>query len=251
MFVVLFWFIGFYSQKLRWVAVTFFPQPPTANPLPPCATKFQRGMGTFSPRLVGIPSDQGKSRWGSDSLVIFGVATKQSLSHGGMADLGLSPVGGFQCFRIFFCVFFEMVRRWRHLEIIIRSSPPYPRTDGVSSASDERVESCVRRIFSDLSGFGNRWCGFRSVSYDLQLSSLVMVAALVCWSFRALARRLLVCLLEQALLWQALSGSSDGGARKAARLRLVLVFVVVARLSNELFVIFITVRNLCAVVDDY
>jgi hypothetical protein len=66
-----------------------------------------------------------------------------------------------------------------------------------------------------------------------------MVAALVRWSFRALARRLLVCLLQQALLQQALPSSGDGGARKAARLQLVLVFVVVARWSIDLFVIFI------------
>jgi hypothetical protein len=108
------------------------------------------------------------------------------------------------------------------------------------------VESCVRRIFSDLFGFGIRWCGFRSVSFDLQLSSLAMVAALVRWSFGALARRLPVCLLRQAL-----PGSGDGGARTAARLRLALVFVVVARWSNDLFVFFITFRTLCTAVDDY
>jgi hypothetical protein len=78
-----------------------------------------------------------------------------------------------------------------------------------------------------------------------------MVAALVRWSFGALARRLPVCLLQQALLRQALPGSGDGGARTAARLRLVLVSVVVARWSNDLFVIFITFRHLCTTVDDY
>jgi hypothetical protein len=82
------------------------------------------------------------------------------------------------------------------------------------------VESCVRRIFSDMFGFGIPWCGFRSVSFDLRLSSLAMVAALVRWSFGALARRLPTCLLQQALLRQGLPGSGDGGARMAARLRL-------------------------------
>jgi hypothetical protein len=50
-----------------------------------------------------------------------------------------------------------------------------------------------------------------------------LIAALVCWSFRGLARRLPGCLQQQALLRQTLSGSGDGGARTAARLRLALV----------------------------
>jgi hypothetical protein len=64
-----------------------------------------------------------------------------------------------------------------------------------------------------------------------------MVAALVRWSFGALARRLLVCLLQQVLLRQALPGFGDGGVRTAARLRLALVSVVVARWSIDLIVI--------------
>jgi hypothetical protein len=133
-----------------------------------------------------------------------------------------------------------MVRRRRHPEVRIRTSSPYPRSGGAPSASGRRVESCVRRIFSDLFGFGIHWCGFMSVSFDLRLSSLAMVAALVRWSFGALTRWLPVCLLQQALLRQALSGSDDGEARTTARLRLVLVFVVVTRWSNYLFVFFIT-----------
>jgi hypothetical protein len=78
-----------------------------------------------------------------------------------------------------------------------------------------------------------------------------MVAALVRWSFGALARQLPVFLLQQALLRQALPDSGDGGARTEARLRLALVFVVVARWSSDLFVIFITFGTLCIVVDDY
>jgi hypothetical protein len=35
------------------------------------------------------------------------------------------------------------------------------------------------------------------------------------------------------------------------RLRLTLVFVVVARWSNDLFVIFITFGTLCTSIDDY
>jgi hypothetical protein len=78
-----------------------------------------------------------------------------------------------------------------------------------------------------------------------------MVAALVRWSFRALARRLPVCLLQQALLRQALPGSGDGGVRTAARLRLALLSVVVARWSSDLIVIFITFGILCTAIDDY
>jgi hypothetical protein len=79
-----------------------------------------------------------------------------------------------------------------------------------------------------------------------------MVAALVRWSFGALARRLLACLLEQALLDKlCLAPVMEGEEGDARCLRLLLLFVVVARLSNELFVFFITFRNLCTVIDDY
>ena len=63
------------------------------------------------------------------------------------------------------------------------------------------------------------------------------------WSFVALAQRLLICLLQQALLWQALFGSGDGGAMAKARL-LVTVYVIVARWSKGLFVISITFYSL-------
>jgi hypothetical protein len=106
---------------------------------------------------------------------------------------------------------------------------------------------------TDFTGSGRflRWCGFRSVSSDLRFSSLAMVAALVRWSFGALARRLSVCLLQQALLRQALFGSGNRGVRTVARLWLALVSVVVARWSSDLIVIFITFKILCTVVDDY
>jgi hypothetical protein len=45
----------------------------------------------------------------------------------------------------------------------------------------------------------------RSYSSDLWLPSLLMVAALVCWSFEVLGQRLHVSLLQQALLRQTLS----------------------------------------------
>jgi hypothetical protein len=48
-----------------------------------------------------------------------------------------------------------------------------------------------------------------------------------------------VYLLQQTLLRQILPDSGDGAARTAARLRLVLVYAVLARWGKYLFVIFI------------
>jgi hypothetical protein len=171
----------------------------------------------------------------------------------GMVDLGLSLAGGFSILVLgFFCVFFQMVRRQRHREVRMRSPLPSPRSSDAPSASGGRVESCVRWILWHLFGFGFRWCGFRSFSSDIRLSSLAMVVALVRRSFGALARWLPVCLPQQTLLRQNLLGSGDGVAWTAARLRLALVFVVVARWSSDLFVIFITfLGTCCSVVDDY
>jgi hypothetical protein len=75
------------------------------------------------------------------------------------------------------------------------------------------VESCVRQTSWDLVGFRDRLCVFGSIFSDLRFSSSEMVAALVRWSFGALARRLPVCLLQQALLRQALPDSGDGGGQ--------------------------------------
>ena len=150
----------------------------------------------------------------------------------------------------FFGVFFEMVRRRLHLEVRIRFSLLYPRSGGATSTGGRRVELCVRRIFSDLVRFCVRSCGFRSGYSDLRLSSLAMVAALLRWSFRVLARRLPVWLLQQALLRQDLPGSSEEGVRTAARLRLASLIVVIARWSKDLFVIFITFGILYTVVDN-
>jgi hypothetical protein len=109
-----------------------------------------------------------------------------------------------------------MVRRKLHLEVRIRSSPPFPCSSGASNAGGGCVELCARRISWNLIISRVCWCGFVSVSFDLPLSSVTMVVALMRWSFGALARRLPVC---QALLRQALSGFVDGWARMAARLR--------------------------------
>ena len=108
-------------------------------------------------------------------------------------------------------------------EVGIRSFPPYPHSDG------GRMGLCaVFRIHS---------CGFTPDSFDVRLSSLLMVAALVRWSFVILAQQFFVCLLQQTL--PILFGFGDGGARMPSRLWLVLVFVVVARWSKYLFIIFI------------
>jgi hypothetical protein len=64
-----------------------------------------------------------------------------------------------------------------------------------------------------------------------------MVAPLVSCSFGSLARWLLVCLLQQALLKKALPSSGDGRAMTAARLQLALVSIVFARWYKDLFVI--------------
>ena len=69
-----------------------------------------------------------------------------------------------------------------------------------------------------------------------------MVATLVYLSYRALARRLPDCLLQQGL-----PGSGEGGPMTAACLRLASVFVVVAKWFTDMVVIFITSVVLCTV----
>jgi hypothetical protein len=144
-----------------------------------------------------------------------------------------------------------MVRRWLHLDVRIRSSPSYLRSGGASSISRGCVESCAQRISRDPIDFRVCWCGFRSVSFDLRLSSLATVATLVRWSFWFIARGIPVCLLQQALLLQPLLDFSDEGARTAARLWLALVFVVVARCSKNLLVYFIIFGFVRTDIDDY
>jgi hypothetical protein len=106
-------------------------------------------------------------------------------------------------------------------------------------------------VCPDLMGSGRFfhslvWFQVSLVSFDLRLSSLAMVVALVRWSFGAIARRLPACLLRQAL-----PDSGDGGARTAACLQLVLEFVVVSRWSKDLSVFFITFGAVCTATDDY
>jgi hypothetical protein len=100
---------------------------------------------------------------------------------GGVAGHGLSPTGGFSSFFRFFGVFFGMMRRRLHLKVKIRSSPFYPCSGGASSIDGGL---CSRRISWDSFGFRVRWCGFKSVSSNLRLSSLATVVALVRWFLR-------------------------------------------------------------------
>jgi hypothetical protein len=66
------------------------------------------------------------------------------LGLGGMADSGVSSVGGFPFLVLdFLCVFFRMVWWWRHPEVRLRSFPPYPRSDGVSSTGGGHMELFV------------------------------------------------------------------------------------------------------------
>jgi hypothetical protein len=67
------------------------------------------------------------------------------------------------------------------------------------------VEVCLRRILLVLVG----------VPIDLRFSSSATVDDLVCSSFVALARRLLICIAHQTLLYM-MPGSSEGGARRRA-----------------------------------
>ena len=82
----------------------------------------------------------------------------------------------------------------------------YLRPDDVSSIVEGGVEVYLRRISRDSVDAGLGWIcldpafvRLRSGVYrfdpsDLRLSSLAMVATLVCWSYGALARRLSDCL---------------------------------------------------------
>jgi hypothetical protein len=77
----------------------------------------------------------------------------------GPASNGLSGLGGAadpasrhrEVFYFLFSVFpmplFGMVKWGRHPEVRIRSSPPYPRSGGASSAGGF-VESCVCHVFA-------------------------------------------------------------------------------------------------------
>ena len=77
-------------------------------------------------------------------------------------------------------------------------------------------------------------CVLRLDSSDLKFSSSAALAIMGRWSYGTLARRLSDCILQQVV-----PGFGEGGAMTAARLRLTLVLVVVARWSMNLDVIFI------------
>ena len=80
------------------------------------------------------------------------------------------------------------------------SPTSYPRPDGANSIVGGYVEVFLDRISWNSVGAGLQWiyldptfvrlcwCGSRFDLFDLQLSSSAMVAALVRWSFGALAR---------------------------------------------------------------
>ena len=92
---------------------------------------------------------------------------------------------------------------------------------------------CLWWICSDLFVVRLCSCVFRLDPYDIYYPSTA-VDVLLRWSYGALARRLSDCFLQQGL-----SGSSEGGAMTAVRLRLASVLVVVDRRSTDLDVIFI------------
>ena len=114
------------------------------------------------------------------------------------------------------------------------------------------MEVCLRRISRDSVGGCLRWirldpifarlrlCVYKLDPSDLYFSLSATVAVLVGWSRGALARRLPDCLLQLGL-----PRSGDGRVMTAARLRLDLVLVVVARWSMEFDVIFLTSGVLC------
>ena len=157
----------------------------------------------------------------------------------------------FLCF-VRVCVLLkEMVRRLL-LDHGIRSSPPSLRSDGASDIVGGRVEVCLRRILRDPVGGCVPWicldlifirlcsCIYKLNPSNLYFSSSATIAVLVRWSFGILARRLPACLLQKGL-----PGSMDGGLMTVARLRLVLVLIVVAMWSTDLDVIFIASRFFC------
>ena len=103
-----------------------------------------------------------------------------------------------------------------------------------------RVEVCLRRICLwwiclDLVVVHLRSCIFRLDPSDLCYFSSAEVAVLLRWSYEALSRQLLNCLLQQSL-----PGSGEGGAVMAAHLWLASVLAVVARWSTNLDAIFIS-----------
>jgi hypothetical protein len=98
---------------------------------------------------------------------------------------------------------------------------------------------------ADLIGFGNRWCGFRLVSSDLRLSSLVMDDALVRWclSIASICLSTIYNKLYDDKLFSA--PVMEGRGRRTPSACAVLV---VARWFKDIFIIFITFESFYAVV---
>ena len=168
------------------------------------------------------------------------------------------PAGGrapssqiFLCFARF-CVFLGEIRQRLFSEDGIRSLPPSLRSDDVPSVVGGCVEVCLWWISSDLASMCLRWirldpifvrlrlCVKKLDASDLSISSSAAVAVLVRWFSVAVARRLPDCLLQQDS-----PGSDHGGVMAAARLRLALVSIVIARWSSDLDVILIASGVLC------
>jgi hypothetical protein len=78
-------------------------------------------------------------------------------------------------FRLFSNVLFNIVRRWLHLEVRIRSFPSYLRFGGASSTFRGRVKFYVPLISPDLADFLSLWCGFKFGSTNLQVSGLAIL----------------------------------------------------------------------------
>jgi hypothetical protein len=73
-----------------------------------------------------------------------------------------------------------MLSRQIYLEVTIRSSPPYPRSGGASSAG-EGAWSHVSDMSPRILSFCVCWCGFKSFSSRSKVVPLAMVVALLRW----------------------------------------------------------------------
>jgi hypothetical protein len=143
-------------------------------------------------------------------------------------------------FRLFFNVFFKVVRWQRYLDVRIRFSLPYP-CFGMCLAPTEGVWRCASCGISwDPVGFCVRWFGFRS-NYSVVTIIGDGWCIIPLWSsdndFTSVYYNKLyydkICLTP-----------AKGGPRIVARLRLMLVFVVIARSSRYLFVFFLLVSRM-------
>jgi hypothetical protein len=144
----------------------------------------------------------------------------------------------------------KMMRRQLHPNVRIWSSSLYPRS-GDAPSTIEGVWSC-------LPG------GSPGIQPVIVLVGVVASLALPIYDYHFWPWFLLwcdgllgpwhdvsVCLVQWFLVWQTLPASSEGGTRRAAHRWLVLVLVVFARWSKNLFVICFTFRALCTIFEGY